>query len=71
MSVTSPDFESGAYTNFATPALREEIIMPVSLRRNQDAQPGAVGESRTLPAVHAARQAIDLRTKIMASPLYI
>ena len=24
MSVTSPDFESGAYTNFATPALRKE-----------------------------------------------
>ncbi len=22
MSVTSPDFESGAYTNFATPALQ-------------------------------------------------
>ena len=24
MSVTSPDFESGAYTNFATPALQGE-----------------------------------------------
>src|SRR5687768_4803007 len=26
MSVTSPDFESGAYTNFATPAMVREII---------------------------------------------
>ena len=26
MSVTSPDFESGAYTNFATPAVGREII---------------------------------------------
>ena len=26
MSLTSPDFESGAYTNFATPALRGKII---------------------------------------------
>src|SRR5712671_4413316 len=25
MSLTSPDFESGAYTNFATPALRGKI----------------------------------------------
>ncbi len=24
MSLTSPDFESGAYTNFATPAVRED-----------------------------------------------
>ena len=29
MSLTSPDFESGAYTNFATPALREKIIRRV------------------------------------------
>ena len=34
MSLTSPDFESGAYTNFATPASRWEIIMPVGLRCN-------------------------------------
>ena len=32
MSVTSPDFESGAYTNFATPAVREvEMINRVLL----------------------------------------
>jgi hypothetical protein len=35
MSVTSPDFESGAYTNFATPASRWEIIRPVALGRNR------------------------------------
>ena len=29
MSLTSPDFESGAYTNFATPALRLKIISRV------------------------------------------
>jgi hypothetical protein len=34
MSVTSPDFESGAYTNFATPASRAEIIRPLRLRCN-------------------------------------
>ena len=26
MSLTSPDFESGAYTNFATPAVAVKII---------------------------------------------
>jgi hypothetical protein len=31
MSLTSPDFESGAYTNFATPASVGEIIRPVAL----------------------------------------
>jgi hypothetical protein len=41
MSVTSPDFESGAYTNFATPASRGEIIKPVALRRNYVDQPGS------------------------------
>jgi hypothetical protein len=30
MSLTSPDFESGAYTNFATPASREKIISRVT-----------------------------------------
>jgi hypothetical protein len=29
MSLTSPDFESGAYTNFATPALGKRIISRV------------------------------------------
>ena len=29
MSLTSPDFESGAYTNFATPASRGKIISRV------------------------------------------
>jgi hypothetical protein len=35
MSLTSPDFESGAYTNFATPALRgKEMINPEVGKRN-------------------------------------
>ena len=36
MSVTSLDFESSAYTNFATPAALE-IIKPVPFPRNQPA----------------------------------
>jgi hypothetical protein len=59
MSVTSPDFESGAYTNFATPAARGEIIKPVALRRNRDDQP---------VRGHAARQAVEFKTRIVASP---
>lgn len=34
MSVTSPDFESGAYTNFATPARRMHIIRRFRMERN-------------------------------------
>jgi hypothetical protein len=33
MSVTSPDFESGAYTNFATPAFGCDMIRPVPTQR--------------------------------------
>ena len=33
MSVTSPDFESGAYTNFATPAFGCDMIKPVPTQR--------------------------------------
>ena len=37
MSVTSPDFESGAYTNFATPAwiVGAEAILVEATRRGQ------------------------------------
>ena len=35
MSVTSPDFESGAYTSFATPAKRGQAIIEASERRRQ------------------------------------
>ena len=38
MSVTSPDFESGAYTNFATPArtgLADAILIEREERVNQ------------------------------------
>lgn len=31
MSLTSPDFESGAYTNFATPACAEDNTVSFSL----------------------------------------
>ena len=34
MSLTSPDFESGAYTNFATPAARAKMISR-ALRESQ------------------------------------
>ncbi len=43
MSLTSPDFESGAYTNFATPATREKIISRVV----QKSQPPVTTRPRT------------------------
>jgi hypothetical protein len=53
MSLTSPDFESGAYTNFATPAPRAEIIKPVALGRNYVDQSGASGGRRTTSGTSA------------------
>jgi hypothetical protein len=42
MSLTSPDFESGAYTNFATPAFGERIISRV-VREPQPARCSGTG----------------------------
>ena len=41
MSLTSPDFESGAYTNFATPAVRK-IIRPLPAWCNGPTSPYAL-----------------------------
>ena len=41
MSVTSPDFESGAYTNFATPASDGHNSLPPSDRQLES---GTTGE---------------------------
>ena len=43
MSLTSPDFESGAYTNFATPAARGKMISR-AVRESQ--QEGAAPKAR-------------------------
>lgn len=43
MSLTSPDFESGAYTNFATPALGTNIIEAAFTKRQPELGGSVVG----------------------------
>ena len=69
MSLTSPDFESGAYTNFATPASRGEIIKPVALRRNHVDQLCAVWGVLDTSRGPGCSTSSRLEARIIASPL--
>lgn len=65
MSVTSPDFESGAYTNFATPALRGEDNKACRI----EAQPVEQYKVTTPRPENPARQSAPLMNRIMTKPL--
>ena len=58
MSVTSPDFESGAYTNFATPAFGCDMIKPVPTQRK-------------LPSWDAQRLKFGSSSALLLRPLFV
>jgi hypothetical protein len=58
MSLTSPDFESGAYTNFATPAFGCDMIKPVPIQRK-------------LPFLGRARLKLDSSSAVLHRPRFV